>query len=80
MTDASFVDIATASLAGAAVADALGGAAEGNTPENRAALVAQMRDGSGAATGTTNWSAPNIPLQSGANVITVTVQDASGRC
>lgn len=33
MTDASFVDTATASLAGAAVADALGGAAEGNTPE-----------------------------------------------
>lgn len=33
MTDAAFADVATAALAGAAVADALGGAAEGNTPE-----------------------------------------------
>ena len=39
---------------------------------------ANDRGGSGAAAGTTNWTAPDIPLQSGVNVITVTAQDASG--
>ncbi len=36
------------------------------------------RGGSGAATGTTSWTAANIPLQAGVNVISVTVEDSSG--
>ena len=36
---------------------------------------ANNRGGSGSATGTTNWSASNIPLQSGVNVITITATD-----
>ncbi len=35
------------------------------------------RGGSGTASGTTNWSASGIVLQSGANVITVTARDAA---
>jgi hypothetical protein len=35
------------------------------------------RGGSGTASGTTSWSANNIALQSGANVITVTAKDAA---
>lgn len=35
------------------------------------------RGGSGTATGTTNWSVNDIPLQSGVNVITITVKDAN---
>jgi hypothetical protein len=36
------------------------------------------RGGSGTATGTTSWTAANISLQEGANVITVTASDAAG--
>jgi hypothetical protein len=36
------------------------------------------RGGSGIASGTTNWGAAGIPLQSGTNVITVTAFDAAG--
>lgn len=36
------------------------------------------RGGSGTATGTTNWSASGVPLQSGANVVTVRARDAAG--
>jgi len=36
------------------------------------------RGGSGAATKATTWSAADIPLQSGANVLTVTARDAAG--
>jgi hypothetical protein len=36
------------------------------------------RGGSGAATGTTSWSAPGIALQPGANVLTVTARDGAG--
>ncbi|PYM93328.1 MAG: hypothetical protein DME04_12340, partial [Candidatus Rokuibacteriota bacterium] len=36
------------------------------------------RGGSGTATGTTSWTASGIPLQSGANVLTVTARDAAG--
>jgi hypothetical protein len=36
------------------------------------------RGGSGTATGTTNWSIVNVPLQHGYNVITVTAGDAAG--
>ena len=35
------------------------------------------RGGSGTASGTTNWSASGIVLQSGANIITVTARDAA---
>jgi hypothetical protein len=35
------------------------------------------RGGSGTATGTTSWSVTAIPLQSGANVLTVTARDAA---
>lgn len=40
---------------------------------------ASDRGGSGAATGTTAWSVAAVPLQGGANTITVTARDASGR-
>lgn len=36
------------------------------------------RGGSGFSSGTTSWSVPSIPLQSGTNIITVTAQDAAG--
>ena len=36
------------------------------------------RGGSGVASGTTAWTIPNIPLQDGLNVITVTATDATG--
>jgi Putative Ig domain len=36
------------------------------------------RGGSGVATGTTNWSISGVPLQSGANVITIAAVDAAG--
>jgi hypothetical protein len=36
------------------------------------------RGGSGVASGTTQWTIPGIPLQVGANVITVTARDAAG--
>ena len=39
---------------------------------------ANDRGGSGTATGTTTWSAAGIALQPGANVLTVTAQDAAG--
>jgi Divergent InlB B-repeat domain len=39
---------------------------------------ASDRGGSGTASGTTNWSASGIALQSGANVLTVSARDAAG--
>src|SRR5439155_8681705 len=39
---------------------------------------ANDRGGSGTAGGTTSWSVAAIPLQSGANVLTVTARDAAG--
>jgi Putative Ig domain/Glucodextranase, domain B len=39
---------------------------------------ANDRGGSGTATGTTNWSASGVVLQSGSNVITITARDAAG--
>jgi hypothetical protein len=36
------------------------------------------RGSSGIASGTTNWMASSVPLQSGANVVTVTARDAAG--
>jgi hypothetical protein len=35
------------------------------------------RGGAGFSSGTTKWSIPSVPLQSGTNVITVTAQDAA---
>jgi hypothetical protein len=37
------------------------------------------RGGAGTASGTTNWSASGVALQSGANVVTVTARDAAGK-
>ncbi|MBI5182657.1 MAG: heparin lyase I family protein [Nitrospirae bacterium] len=37
------------------------------------------RGGSGTASGTTNWSISNVPLQSGQNIITVTATDGDGK-
>ena len=45
---------------------------------SRSVTWANDRGGSGAATGTTNWTAANIPLQAGTNVITVSAYDANG--
>ena len=39
---------------------------------------ANNRGGSGAATGTTSWSASGIVLQTGSNVLTVTARDLAG--
>jgi hypothetical protein len=39
---------------------------------------ANNRGGSGTATGTANWSAAGVALQSGSNVLTVTARDAAG--
>ena len=36
------------------------------------------RGGNGTATGTTSWSAANVTLQAGTNVLTVTARDAAG--
>ena len=36
------------------------------------------RGGSGTATGTTSWTATDIPLAGGANIIAVTAPDTSG--
>jgi hypothetical protein len=38
---------------------------------------ANSRGGTGFSSGTTKWSIPSVPLQSGTNVITVTAQDAA---
>ena len=39
---------------------------------------ANSAGGSGTASGTTNWSAANVALSSGSNVITITARDAAG--
>ncbi len=39
---------------------------------------ANNRGGSGTTSGTTSWSAANVTLQSGVNVLTVTARDAAG--
>jgi len=36
------------------------------------------RGGSGSASGTTSWSAANVALQTGVNILTVTARDAAG--
>lgn len=53
----------------------------GTSSDNRgvtAVTWSNNRGGSGFSSGTTSWSVPSIPLQSGTNVITVTAQDAAG--
>jgi hypothetical protein len=53
----------------------------GGTATDNVAVVAVTwsndRGGSGVASGTTNWTASAIPLQTGVNVITVTARDAA---
>jgi putative Ig domain-containing protein/fibronectin type III domain protein/glucodextranase-like protein len=56
---------------------ALGGTASDSVGVTSVNWVSD-RGGSGAATGTTNWSVPVIGLQVGSNVITVTARDAAG--
>ena len=41
-------------------------------------LWSNDRGGSGVAAGTTSWTAANVPLQSGTNVISMTVVDTNG--
>jgi hypothetical protein len=54
----------------------LGGTASDNLGVT-AVTWANDRGGSGFSSGTTNWSVPTVNLQIGANVITVTAQDAA---
>jgi hypothetical protein len=55
----------------------LGGTASDNRGVT-AVTWTNNRGGSGFSSGTTSWSVPSVPLQSGTNVITVTAQDAAG--
>src|SRR5256886_701755 len=55
----------------------LGGTAADNVGVTQVTWV-NNRGGSGAATGTTSWTVAGIVLQSGANVLTVSVRDAAG--
>ena len=55
----------------------LGGTAADNVGVTQVTWV-NNRGGSGTATGTTSWTVAGIVLQSGANVLTVTVRDAAG--
>jgi hypothetical protein len=55
----------------------LGGTASDNRGVT-AVMWSNNRGGNGFSSGTTSWSVPSIPLQSGTNVITVTAQDAAG--
>ena len=48
------------------------------TPASPSVTWVNDRGGSGAAAGTTSWTAADIPLAGGVNVITVTAKDASG--
>ncbi|MEO5822334.1 MAG: hypothetical protein ABIT71_17645 [Vicinamibacteraceae bacterium] len=60
-----------------ATAITLAGTATDDTGVVSVAWV-NSRGGSGAATGTTNWTAANIPLSGGVNIIAVTATDANG--
>jgi hypothetical protein len=55
----------------------LGGTASDNLLVTQVTWV-NDRGGSGTATGTANWTASNIALQLGQNVVTVTARDAAG--
>ena len=54
----------------------LGGTAADNVGVTQVTWV-NSAGGSGTATGTTSWTA-SVPIQPGANVLTVTAQDAAG--
>jgi hypothetical protein len=56
---------------------ALGGTAADNIAVTQVTW-SNDRGGSGTASGTTNWSASAIALQSGSNVLTVTARDGAG--
>ena len=55
----------------------LGGSASDNVGVTQVSWV-NNRGGSGNASGTTAWTANNISLQSGTNILTVTARDAAG--
>ncbi len=61
----------------ASAAVTLGGSASDNVGVTQVSW-SNNRGGSGAAGGTTTWSAVGIPLQVGLNVITITARDAAG--
>src|SRR6185503_8560264 len=54
----------------------LGGTATDNVAVTQVSWV-NSRGGNGTATGTANWSATGIALQSGSNLLTVTARDAA---
>jgi hypothetical protein len=56
---------------------AIGGTASDNIGVTQVTWI-NDRGGSGTASGTTAWTISNIPLQPGANIITVTAYDAAG--
>ena len=56
---------------------ALGGKASDDTGVKQVTWQ-NVRGGSGTATGTTDWSAPSVPLQLGSNRIIITARDGSG--
>jgi hypothetical protein len=55
----------------------IGGTASDNVGVTQVSW-SNSRGGSGTASGTTNWSASGLALQSGSNTITVTARDAAG--
>jgi hypothetical protein len=55
----------------------LGGTASDNVAVTQVSWT-NSRGGSGTASGTSNWSASGITLQTGSNVLTVTARDAAG--
>ena len=75
ITIATPTNATTFSTSGSTVA--LGGAATDAVGVTQVTW-SNSRGGSGTATGTTSWTASNIALQTGSNVITVTARDAAG--
>jgi len=69
-TSASTTSVTTATVS-------LGGTASDNTAVS-SVTWSNALGGSGTATGTTTWTASNIPLQLGLNSITVTATDSAG--
>lgn len=55
----------------------LSGSASDNVGVTQVSWITD-RGASGNASGTTNWTAAGIPLQSGSNIVTITARDAAG--
>lgn len=74
------IDTPTSSLTYAAISNnlPLGGRAPDQLSGTIQVLWSNDRGGSGIAAGTNNWLIPEVLLQPGNNVITVTAQDAAG--